>query len=100
MKTLVVWNTFNDSAEFFWFDGDYSRLNGVYINQVEPDGITEGDWEILCDELLDLVYEPNSGEYLNTPLSDFPLEEVKTLILREVAEAKHQIVVISAGFVP
>lgn len=90
MKTILIYDQLDAGLKFFVIEGDYSRLNNVYIN-----GIIEGTKkaqkanEKLQDELEKLIYG-GGGEILLPHTSDFPVDVLK----REDA------IVIKAGFLP
>jgi hypothetical protein len=55
MKTIVIWESFDAAAQFFVLNGDYSHLDGVYINAAD------GDLD-LQDELSEIVYRSNEEQ--------------------------------------
>lgn len=89
MKTVLIYDQLDSSLKFFVLDGDYSHLNGVYINQYIEDKKAQKAAEAKQDELNDLMYVPETGEFKHTALDEFPTQAV-----REGA------IVIVAGFLP
>ena len=89
MKTIVIWDMCGqEPIKYFIADGDLSRLNGLYINtytEKTPEGRKK---EKLLTELSKLTYD-KEGNFLQTLLSDFPVQAVKDGAL-----------VIVAGFLP
>jgi hypothetical protein len=55
-KTLFLYEVLPDESFFFELEGDYSHLQGVYINAVHPKDTTREKWEALQDELSNLIY--------------------------------------------
>lgn len=55
-KTLFLCEEIPEETFFFELEGDYSHLNGVYINADHPKGVTQKKWEKLQDELSKLIY--------------------------------------------
>jgi len=87
MKTIVIWDTCCESnIQFFILDGDYSHLNGLYLN-TSPD---DKEMEAALDELNELVYGEPDGEY--------PI--VQMLIEFPPMSADENYKVIVAGFLP
>lgn len=79
MKTVLIYdNVGMCPIEFAVLDGDYSHLNGIYINAADAD-------EKLQDELDKLVYDDHALLFL----SEFPAQAVKD-----------GAIVIVAGFLP
>jgi hypothetical protein len=61
MKTVVIWDMMGqEPIQYFVVTGDWSRFNHLYINTY-TDKTPKGE----------------SGNMLQTLLSDFPIEEVK-----------------------
>jgi hypothetical protein len=82
IKTIVIWDQIGqDDIKFAILDGDYSELDGVYINNSlqEPDDV---------NRLSDLIYD-DSGREIAAFVDKFPVELVK-----------EGAVVIVAGFLP
>jgi hypothetical protein len=85
MKTVIIYNTVIDPLKFIVAEGDLSRFDGMMINAC-------GNDEKLQDELVDLLYDPVTGQntdLLNSAVSTFPVQAV-----RDGA------IVIVAGFLP
>ncbi len=89
MKTVLIYDQLDSSLKFFVLDGDYSHLNGVYINQYVEDEKAQKATDTKQDELTDLIYVPETGEFKHSALDEFPTQAV-----REGAT------VIVAGFLP
>jgi hypothetical protein len=81
-QTVIIWDEVSAELVFFVLDGDYTKFNGVYINQVDVD-------EKLLDELNELMYVQETGEHKHEKLSAFPVDAVR-----------NGAVVIVAGFLP
>lgn len=81
-QTVIIWDELNADLVFFVVDGDYTKLNKVYINTADGD-------EKLMDELNELIYVQESGKFANEELNEFPVNAV-------LNGAK----VIVAGFLP
>ena len=71
MFTLIV-NSNQEGVKLNYINGDYSHLNGVYINNV-PD---ETNTQEKQDELCALMFDPESGEGL---LQEITTEEAEIL---------------------
>lgn len=85
MKTVMIYDQCGqDPIEFIVLEGDYRRLNGVYINASS----TGKDGEKLQRELDNLLYT-KKGKRHHKPLNQFP-----------VAEVAAGAFVIIAGFLP
>lgn len=83
MKTVMIYDQCGqDDIKFAVLDGDYSHLNGAYINSTE----TSDD---VAEELSDLLYDPESGNNRVELLEHFPIDAVK-----------NGAIVIVAGFLP
>jgi hypothetical protein len=81
-KTVVIWDQIGqDDIKFAILDGDYSELDGVYINDAHQE---QED----VDRLSDLIYDDNCKE-IATFVDKFPVDLVKA-----------GAVVIVAGFLP
>lgn len=65
MKTVVIFRNSEDIS-FVVLEGDYSHLNGLYINGNDND-----------DKLADTFYNSDDGEPLVEFLDVFPVEEVR-----------------------
>jgi hypothetical protein len=81
-KTIVIWDQIGqDDIKFAILDGDYSELDGIYINNSlqEPEDV---------NRLSDLIYDDN-GREIATFVDKFPVDLVK-----------EGAVVIVAGFLP
>jgi hypothetical protein len=81
-KTVIIWDEVGDQIRFFVADGDFSHLDGVYINDSDSD-------DELLDELKGLIYNDNYSTKLQ-PLDSFPQDVVR----------EENTVVIVAGFIP
>lgn len=70
MKTLMLFYNSDMGSKFFEFDGDLSRLNGVYINEVGVDFELE-------KELFNLVFVDDTGKFkvpvLESPTKDWDI---------------------------
>lgn len=83
MKTILIYDQCGERPiEFYILDGDYTHLDGIYVNHSNHD-------ENLRDELANLLYDEQTGDSLLTPETNFPTYEVKKGAL-----------VIVAGFLP
>lgn len=80
MKTVVIWDTIEDAIRFFVLNGDFTRLDGVYINQCQD--------KELESELAAIVYDKDGNEKIKM-LGHFPTNEIK----KDTA-------VIACGFLP
>lgn len=69
MKTLIIYNSSDSPLMYTILDGDYSELNGVYLNSCE-------DIE-LQKKALDLLYKPNSGDFAIALSTDVSIAESK-----------------------
>lgn len=81
-KTIVIWDQIGlEDIKFAILDGDFSELDGIYINNLmqEPEDV---------DRLSDLIYDDN-GREIATFVDKFPVDLVKA-----------GAVVIVAGFLP
>jgi hypothetical protein len=81
-KTVVIWDQIGcDDIKFAILDGDYSELDGIYINNSmqEPEDV---------ERLSNLIYDDNGNE-IATFVEKFPVDLVKA-----------GAVVIVAGFLP
>lgn len=67
MKTLFIYNSFDNMAEFFILDGDYSHLDDTIINEVGN--------EDKANELNDLLF--NKDGYSRVTMQD-TLPDYKT----------------------
>lgn len=84
-QTVIIYNTIIDPLKFIVADGDLSRFNNLMINAC-------GNDEALQDELVNLMYNPATGqnsELLNSATDEFPVQAVKD-----------GAIVIVAGFLP
>jgi hypothetical protein len=71
MKTIIIFEQCGQEALcFFVLDGDYSRFDGLYINQV-PENAKE---ELDLFELNDLLYDDNTGFFKLNGLNHFPIK--------------------------
>jgi len=74
-KTLFLYENGHESAFFFELEGNYSRLNDVYINGCPFEGQDENEYEKLCDGLNNLVSLPDEPYWkvtkLDTPTKDW-----------------------------
>lgn len=68
MRTLFIYDqVLEQPIKFFVLDGDYSRLDRVYMNHAEGDGE-------LMEELHHLIYDED-GQELVTMSEIFPYDE-------------------------
>lgn len=94
-KTVVIYDQLDADVKFAVLDGDYSHLNGVYINSCVPDTDAENYAELEAalekknEELSNLFYYPDTGKDKLELLEEFPTQAV-----RDGA------IVIVAGFLP
>jgi len=89
MKTIMIYDQLMEQPiKFLVLDGDYSRLNGIYINQWYDDEEKETK-EALMDELSDLIYNRETGQEHIEFLDSFPVYAVES-----------DTIVIVAGFLP
>jgi hypothetical protein len=58
MKTAFLFNEFDYGVSFFILDGDYTHLDGVYVNSVDCE-------EDASSELTNLMYDPVDGHMLH-----------------------------------
>lgn len=68
MKTVVIWDTLEGEIKFFVVNGDFSHLDGVYINSMEN--------ELGQDELNKILDYDSNGNPKVTMLEHFPKEDV------------------------
>lgn len=61
--TLFLFNDFLDDPWFFQLEGDFSRFNNVIANATNPAdmNLTVEEFDALCDELEELVYDKEKG---------------------------------------
>lgn len=91
MKTVLIFDQLDANLKFFVLEGDQTRFNNVYINQCfEEPKKAQKQREKLQDELLNLLYEKEGGEFKFPVTASFPTE-----VAREEG-----VVVIVAGFLP
>ncbi len=93
MKTIVIYDQLEADVQFIVLNGDYSHLNGVYINSIK-EGATKKEQkahEKLQDELTNLIYEEDGGDLKVTLLEEFPIEYIHN---------DPDTIVIKAGFLP
>lgn len=62
-KTLFLFDATDKQPALFELDGDYRRLDGVYINDIDSS-------DEHTAELSALVYHPESGDFLPTKLAE------------------------------
>jgi len=67
MKTIVIWDDCEASLRFFVVEGDYSHLNGVYLNSCAAKN--------LDDQLNTLIAYDDCGQPQHKMLDEFPLDE-------------------------
>lgn len=89
MKTVMIYDQLDSALRFFVLDGDYRHLHNVYINQYVEDKKARKEAEKKQDELNELVYNTETGEFKIPVLDEFPVQAV-----RDGAE------VVVAGFLP
>jgi len=65
MKTLMLYESFLESARFYLLDGDYSRFDKIYINDSGCD-------EALCDELSNFMFDDVLIEENHKPIQFGP----------------------------
>lgn len=83
MKTILIWDMCGqEPIQFVILDGDYSHLDGIFINHVDHD-------PALIDELYNLMYD-KAGQYRQKLRRKFPIKTVR----------KPDTKVIIAGFLP
>lgn len=81
-QTVVIWDQVGqDDIKFAILDGDYSELDGLYLNNAHQE---QED----LDRLSNLIYDEN-GKEIATFVDKFPIDLVKA-----------GAVVIVAGFLP
>lgn len=68
MKTLLLYNDFENPIRFLIVDGDYSRFNGVMIN-------TDGNG--FEDEFIDFTFDKVTGDFNHEWFYDISLVENK-----------------------
>lgn len=75
-QTAVIWDECNGQLMWFLVDGDYSHLDGCYIN--------DGDWsDADQDELSELAFDPRTAEFKhkrNEVLNDIPRDPSVAII--------------------
>jgi hypothetical protein len=77
MKTVVIWDMMGqEPIQYFVVTGDWSRFNHLYINTYTDKTPKGRQLESLLKDLQSFMYD-ESGNMLQTLLSDFPIEEVK-----------------------
>ena len=82
IKTLMIFDQCGQAPiKFYVLNGDYSHLDGIYVNHSQQD-------QKLVEELANLLYDAETGEELLESLDHFPYGAVS----REHAK------VIVAGF--
>jgi hypothetical protein len=70
MKTVIIWDECGqEDIQFVVVDGDYSELNGIYINNAHQEQDDR-------DRLSALIYAED-GEVIADFLKDFPVDAVK-----------------------
>ena len=90
MQTVLIYDQLDAELKFFVLDGDYSHLNGVYINQmVEGTKAKQKAADAKQDELTNLMYVKETGELKHQFLTTFP-----------TAAVLDGAIVIVAGFLP
>lgn len=55
-KTIFIWDELDQNIKFFVLDGDYTHLDGIYINNYCD--------EVQTKELLALVYDENGDKII------------------------------------
>lgn len=84
MKTVIIYDQCGqDEIKFYVLDGDYTHLDGIYINNASQS-------EALQDELTNLFYDPDTGQELLTPENSFPYSAI----------SRDHAMIIVAGFLP
>lgn len=87
MNTIVIWDEVGEAPiQFFVLEGDFSRLDGIYINAIKQKAA-------LQKELLNLVYpiSLNASHITKIPmLKNFPYEYAR----------ENAFCVIICGFMP
>jgi len=66
-QTVVIWNEFELGVQFFVLNGDYTHLDGTYINTLDDSDSAEANKE----QLYDIVYD-EEGAYRIEMLNTFP----------------------------
>lgn len=84
-QTVLIYNMYDLGLKFYVVDGDWSRFEGVYINEFSKDKSCQK----LQSEFYDLLYDRESGEDHFKALDRFPVEAVK-----------NGAIVVIAGFLP
>jgi hypothetical protein len=79
MVTIIIFNQYEFGITYHVFKGDYSYLNGIYINQSD-------NW----DELNKLLYGKIEGG--SKPLNKITLEEFNNIIIN------NKVKIIECGF--
>lgn len=82
MKTIVIYQNYQDFPTYYVLDGDYTRLDGVIVGTVDEDQELES---IVCD--LDNIAEVSS--------TDFPLSFLEQQILEG-----NRVAVVVCGMIP
>jgi hypothetical protein len=82
MKTIVIYNDFENFPTFYVLNGDFTHLDGVVVGAVDVD-----------QELEDMVADLSS--YTEVHLEKFPMKFIQDEILQGV-----EVAVIQCGFIP
>lgn len=82
MKTIVIYQNYQEFPTYYVLDGDYTRLDGVIVGTVDEDQELEN---IVCD--LDNIAESFS--------TDFPLSFLEQQILEG-----NKVAVVVCGMIP
>lgn len=85
MKTIVIWDNIDAAIKYFVLDGDYRKLDKVYIGSA--------DNEKLWTELSEIVYYEDGNEKIEMQ-DHFPITEILFV------EDPSHICVISCGILP
>lgn len=81
MKTLMLWREFPDEnllPRFLELEGDYSRFNGVYINEytIINEYFIDKEFQKLQRELFDIIYGKDGNRqqnFINAPTQDWDI---------------------------
>ena len=78
MRTIFIYDQCcQDDVKFFILDGDYSHLDGIYINAVY-DNDNDNEKEQKQDELNALLFD-NEGQLKQSLIDSFPVAEINKM---------------------
>ncbi len=100
MKTLIVYNEYDNGLSFAILDGDLTRFNGVYINSVPPEGADTEVYDELCDELSMLLWDELTEQKIPQLKDSIPLDEIREIIKREIETGEKILLQAVCGFLP